>query len=127
MGNSSLTSSTPFHCELNRLYFEEIRLTADARIRSAGDENVVSKLERKNFFSLASRNRKELITRIVHLNQRRSAPQESANLRRFFSLVVKAKIEAWGRKREIIRAVIPESVQTTIAFASTSIAMPQVA
>ena len=53
-------------------------------------------------------------------------PQESASFLHVFSLVVRPMIATGERKRDTIRAVIPESEHATIAFASMSIAIPQV-
>ena len=54
-------------------------------------------------------------------------PQERARRRQVSSLSVKPIMLTGQRKREIILAVLPESVQATIAFAPISRAMPQVA
>ena len=54
-------------------------------------------------------------------------PQESASFRHVFSEVVNPTMSAAGRNLDTMRAVLPESVFTTIAFACTSFAMPHVA
>ena len=45
-------------------------------------------------------------------------------MRKVFSLVVTPRMSTGERKRETMRAVMPESEQTAIAFAPMSIAMP---
>ena len=52
-------------------------------------------------------------------------PQSKPICRRIFSKVVRAATGQAGRKREIIRAVWPELVAVTMAFASRSMAVRQ--
>ena len=54
-------------------------------------------------------------------------PHDRDSFRSVRSFVVSPNMSIGGRKRDTIRAVIPESEQTAISFASMSIAMPQVA
>ena len=54
-------------------------------------------------------------------------PHESASLRQVRSLVVSPRMSTGERKRETIRAVIPDSEQTAMTLAFMSMASPQVA